>query len=161
VIALLGIATAAALTWSVSRLAGQHIGLSSAPLSVIQGLAPPRAIALDNRADSSPSDRAGDGHAAGVRGLATMRGSRMPPAPTAAASATSGTPSTSVPTTAPAIAAPAPAPPSAISAPLPATAAGSQVIAPTGGDGPSSSTVDDRHGDSGTTPGRGNNHRDD
>ncbi len=38
--ALLGIVLAAALTWSVMRLAGQHIGLSSAPVAAVRGLAP-------------------------------------------------------------------------------------------------------------------------
>lgn len=38
--ALLGLVLTAALTWSVSRLTAQHIGLSSAPVSVIKGLAP-------------------------------------------------------------------------------------------------------------------------
>ena len=42
VAALLGIAVTASLTWSVSRLAAEHIGLSSEPVSVIQALAPPR-----------------------------------------------------------------------------------------------------------------------
>jgi hypothetical protein len=40
VAAALGIVLAAALTWSASQLAGQHIGLASAPLSVQNGLAP-------------------------------------------------------------------------------------------------------------------------
>jgi len=40
-VALLGIAVTAALTWSISQLAGQRIGLSSEPLSMIHGLAPP------------------------------------------------------------------------------------------------------------------------
>lgn len=40
VAALLGIAVAAAVTWSVTNLAAQRIGLSSEPLSVIHGLAP-------------------------------------------------------------------------------------------------------------------------
>jgi cytoskeletal protein RodZ len=40
VVALLGIVVAAALTWSVTKLAAQRIGLSSEPLSVIRGLAP-------------------------------------------------------------------------------------------------------------------------
>ena len=43
VVALLGIALAAALTWSATKLAAQRIGLSSEPLSVINGLAPTRA----------------------------------------------------------------------------------------------------------------------
>jgi hypothetical protein len=40
ILAMLGIAVTAALTWSVSRLAGQRIGLQSVPVSVIHGLAP-------------------------------------------------------------------------------------------------------------------------
>ncbi len=40
--ALLGIAVAVALAWSVGRLAGQRIGLSAAPPSVVGGLAPSR-----------------------------------------------------------------------------------------------------------------------
>lgn len=39
-LALLGIILAAALTWTVMRLTGVHIGLSSAPVSVVRGLAP-------------------------------------------------------------------------------------------------------------------------
>jgi predicted ferric reductase len=39
-VALLGIAVTAALTWSVSQLAGQRIGLQAVPVSVIHGLAP-------------------------------------------------------------------------------------------------------------------------
>ena len=39
-LALLGIVFAAALTWSVMRLAGEHIGLASAPISVVHGLVP-------------------------------------------------------------------------------------------------------------------------
>jgi hypothetical protein len=38
--ALLGILASAAVAWTASRLAGQRIGLSSAPLSVSRGLAP-------------------------------------------------------------------------------------------------------------------------
>ena len=40
VLALLGVALTAALTWSIGRITGQHIGLASAPPSVIRGLAP-------------------------------------------------------------------------------------------------------------------------
>lgn len=40
VLALLGIVLAAGLTWSVMRLSGEHIGLASAPISVVRGLAP-------------------------------------------------------------------------------------------------------------------------
>ncbi len=39
-LALLGIAVAAALTWSVQKVAGERIGLASAPLSLVRGLAP-------------------------------------------------------------------------------------------------------------------------
>ena len=40
ILALLGIALAASLTWAVTRLAGEHIGLAAAPISVVHGLAP-------------------------------------------------------------------------------------------------------------------------
>jgi hypothetical protein len=40
VAALLGLAVTAALTWSVSRLTRERIGLSSEPPSVVHGLAP-------------------------------------------------------------------------------------------------------------------------
>ena len=54
--ALLGIAVTAALTWSVSQLAGQRIGLSSQPLSVIHGLAQAHAAPTpDPSAASSPA----------------------------------------------------------------------------------------------------------
>ena len=42
VVALLGIVACAAVAWTASRLAGQRIGLSSAPLSAVDGLAPDR-----------------------------------------------------------------------------------------------------------------------
>lgn len=38
--ALLGIVASAAVAWAASQLAGQRIGLSSAPPSVVRGLAP-------------------------------------------------------------------------------------------------------------------------
>lgn len=41
-VALLGLAAPAALTFSITRLTGQHIGLTAQPLSVIKGLAPAR-----------------------------------------------------------------------------------------------------------------------
>ncbi|HLY47702.1 MAG TPA: hypothetical protein VKR21_00765 [Solirubrobacteraceae bacterium] len=41
----LGIAFSAAVAWSATRLASQHIGLSNEPLSVAAGLAPARATA--------------------------------------------------------------------------------------------------------------------
>ena len=40
--ALLGIVASAAVAWTASQLAGQRIGLSSAPPSVVRGLAPAR-----------------------------------------------------------------------------------------------------------------------
>jgi hypothetical protein len=43
--ALLGIVCAAAIAWSASLLAGQHIGLSSVPLSAVGRLAPAAARA--------------------------------------------------------------------------------------------------------------------
>ncbi|MDE3131643.1 MAG: hypothetical protein KGL16_10870, partial [Acidobacteriota bacterium] len=39
-LALFGIVLAAGLSWSVVRLSGVHIGLASAPISVVRGLAP-------------------------------------------------------------------------------------------------------------------------
>lgn len=41
-VALAGIVVTAALTWSVQRLTGERIGLSSTPPTVIRGLAPAR-----------------------------------------------------------------------------------------------------------------------
>jgi hypothetical protein len=38
--ALLGIVATAVIAWSISQVTGQHIGLASAPLSVVRGLAP-------------------------------------------------------------------------------------------------------------------------
>jgi hypothetical protein len=63
VAAVLGIAMTAALTWSVSRLAAEHIGLSSEPVSVIQGLAPPRReahagpVASNEHSSTTPARR--------------------------------------------------------------------------------------------------------
>ena len=39
--AAMGIFASAAVAWAASQLAGQRIGLSSAPPSVVRGLAPP------------------------------------------------------------------------------------------------------------------------
>jgi hypothetical protein len=60
VAALLGIVLTAALTWSISRLAAQHIGLASAPLSVMHGLAPPPGTRVDPP-QPPPTDRGGAG----------------------------------------------------------------------------------------------------
>jgi hypothetical protein len=59
VLALLGVALTVALTWSIGRITGQHIGLAAAPPSVIRGLAPSSA-AHTERPDSEPRPRAGD-----------------------------------------------------------------------------------------------------
>jgi uncharacterized membrane protein YgcG len=50
--ALMGIVVTAVLAWSGSQLAGQHIGLSSEPLSVATGLAPSRLEDIDRPAVS-------------------------------------------------------------------------------------------------------------
>lgn len=98
--ALLGIAVTAALTWSVSRLSGQRIGLSSQPLSVIRALAPPptddrAASPLTNRAQSpeapaltGPSTASTTPRLAlpGTRGRATARGTQAQTGPGAGAS---------------------------------------------------------------------------
>ena len=58
--ALLGIAVTAGLTWSVSRLTTQRIGLSSQPPSVIRGLAPAPPVRRSAASSSAPrgeSDR--------------------------------------------------------------------------------------------------------
>ena len=47
--ALLGLVVTAALTWSVSRLTAQRIGLSSQPVSVVSQLAPPPADVSSQR----------------------------------------------------------------------------------------------------------------
>lgn len=44
VAALLGLAVTAAMTWSVSRLTREHIGLSAEPRTLLNGLAPPSAL---------------------------------------------------------------------------------------------------------------------
>jgi uncharacterized membrane protein YgcG len=56
--ALLGLVLTAAVTWAASQLASQHIGLSSEPLSVANGLAPrttpTRAPTTPTRAPTTP-----------------------------------------------------------------------------------------------------------
>jgi hypothetical protein len=42
--ALLGIVATAAVAWAASQLTGQHVGLSSEPLSVVTGLAPATSV---------------------------------------------------------------------------------------------------------------------
>jgi hypothetical protein len=60
VAALLGIVLTAGLTWSISRLAAQHIGLASQPLYVVHGLAPPPGTRVD-QPKPPPTDRGGAG----------------------------------------------------------------------------------------------------
>jgi uncharacterized membrane protein YgcG len=91
-IALLGIAASAALAWSASQLASQRIGLSSAPLSVAAGLAPP----------ASPRKQAVPHHG---QGRSQTRPSKTP----GVAPASTVSPATTVPS-APALAVTAPAP---------------------------------------------------
>jgi len=143
--AMLGIAVTAALTWSVSRLAGQRIGLSSEPASVIHGLAPPRPTkhqktTITRHLRSSP--RAGSAHAA-----TTDAASPAPPA------THTGTAASSAPITA------------APSGPGPVTSS-VQAAAPPGGQsasggGTRSSLGGDHRGDSAGGAAGSGSHRDD
>lgn len=105
-VALLGIVVTAALTWSVSRLAAQHIGLSSAPPSAIRGLAPPRpeATAPHTTEDSRPG-RPRSSRSSADGSPATVVTSAMPtptvPTSTAPTPAPAGTASPSPPAGAP------------------------------------------------------------
>jgi hypothetical protein len=60
VAALLGIVLTVGLTWSIGRLAGQHIGLASEPLSVVRRLAPPPSTGVD-QPKRAGTDRLGGG----------------------------------------------------------------------------------------------------
>lgn len=133
VAALLGIAVTAALTWSVSRLAGQRIGLSSEPLSVIQGLAPPRPAPVDKDPQSG-SPRPARRSSAGTSTVA---------APTAGVGATSGSPASplALPTTS------APVAPAG-STQTPAAPKATAAVASSGG-GSRPSGESDHHDDSG------------
>lgn len=77
--AVLGIACAAAVAWTAGQLAGQHIGLSSEPLAVAQGLAP-------THEESRTVRRRNEHRLAGRQRPTQIR--RQAPAPTT--SATSG-----------------------------------------------------------------------
>ena len=90
VAALLGLAVTAAMTWSVSRLTREHIGLSAEPRTMLNGLAPPRAL---------PPGR--DTGAGAGRTTATSRPARRPSA---------GAGSAPVSPVAPSVATPIPAP---------------------------------------------------
>jgi uncharacterized membrane protein YgcG len=142
VVALLGIALTAALTWSIGRLAGQHIGLASAPLSVIHGLAP---------ASPAPAERpqAESGHRPVHRREMTIHGSTSTAAAVALPTAAPSAP------VAPVTQPPAAAPPTTVtvnqasSAPKRSPARGSSV----GGDGRDGSG--DSGGGSGSSGGPG------
>jgi hypothetical protein len=105
--ALLGIAVTAALTWSVSQLSSQRIGLSSQPLSVIRGLAPP------------PND---DRAAGALRSRTEPAEARAPTRPSAATTS----PRPTLPVT------PAPAVTPSTSAPAAAASGTSRAAAPVG-----------------------------
>lgn len=95
VVALAGIVVTAALTWSVQRLTGERIGLSSTPPTVIRGLAPARPRASHSRPasdrGSSSSTGAAKPSAAGAgAGTATASGGSAPAS--ASSSAPAATP---------------------------------------------------------------------
>jgi hypothetical protein len=110
VAAMLGIAITAALTWSVSLLAGQRIGLSSEPLSLIHGLAPPRPTQPQKTTTSrhlrssseAGSAQAAPTHAAAPASLAPHAGTPASPPPVTAASSGPGPVASSVQAAAPA-----------------------------------------------------------
>lgn len=94
-LAVLGIAMSAAIAWSASRLASQRIGLSSAPVSVTAGLAPPPPAARQPSTErkrakpshSTPAAGSGSGspRAVGVpsQSAGTQSTPYVPPAPMA------------------------------------------------------------------------------
>jgi hypothetical protein len=137
VAAAFGIALAAVITWSASQIAGQKIGLASAPLSVQHGLAP------DTRS-TRPVNR-----------HQIARHPARRPAPAATAPPTATTPSAPATAAAPAAgatstatgAAPTPAVPSAPSVAHTATAAQPQAAAHGGGDGSGDSSGGGNHRD--------------
>ena len=107
-VALLGIVVTAALTWSVSRLATQHIGLSSAPPSAIRGLVPPPPQATPpRRAEDSRPGRPPSSQSSAESGPATV---------------VTSTTTTTTPTITPT---PTPTPTASPSPPVAATASGS------------------------------------
>ena len=81
VAAVLGIVVSAALAWTASQLAGQRVGLSSEPLSVATGLAPPVHTAAPHirprRGDDRPARRAAP---AGTTTTTTVTLPTSPPA---------------------------------------------------------------------------------
>jgi len=60
---LLGIALTAVITWEASRLASQHIGLASQPLSVTRQLAPPAPARTVTHSPSAASHHQPSAHA--------------------------------------------------------------------------------------------------
>ena len=76
VVALLWVALAAALTMFVSRLAAQRIGLASEPLSMLGGLAPPRAGPHDR--DAPGTHERGESSAASAHSGAAARSNGAP-----------------------------------------------------------------------------------
>jgi hypothetical protein len=143
--ALLGLAVTVALTWSVSVLAGQHIGLSSAPPSVIQGLAPPAPKPADGGADEQPTSTVvlhpRPARPARATGSTTSR--KATPSPAAAASETTVGPP------------PGPAVPSGGSLAPSSTAVAPTTATSTGRSSQAGGGGGDRHDDSGGGGGAG------
>ena len=95
--ALLSLAVTAALTWSVGRLTAQRIGLSSQPVSVVNGLAPPPADASSQR-PSEPAEKS-PATAPTPRSDTTTGGATLPQ-PTGPAQGAPPTPTSAGPTSA-------------------------------------------------------------
>lgn len=112
-IALLGLAVPAVLTWSITQLTGQHIGLAAQPLSVVRSLAPA------GRDSATVSESPGlTLHPRPGRGRHRHRASSLPPAADpratppsapAAVASTPGVPALSPPVSSGSTAPPAPA----------------------------------------------------
>lgn len=96
--ALLGLAVTAALTWSVSRLTAQRIGLSSQPVSVVNGMAPPPADVSPQRPSEQAEKSPPAAHTS--RSATTTTGGATLPQPTRPAPAASPTPRSAGPTAA-------------------------------------------------------------
>lgn len=148
VAALLGIAVTAALTWSISQLTGQRIGLSSEPLSMIQGLAPPHPTG--RQTTTRPALRSAPGPGA----TSSTPGRVVSPAPAAPASAASAAPATVPAAPAAAPSTPGPVVPSVV----PGAQAGGQSSSSGGVPGLSGG---DHRDDSGAPSGRPHSQRDD
>lgn len=126
VTAFAGIAVTAGLTWSVQRLAGQHIGLSSAPPTVIRGLAPPS----DPRAPAAVlPEPAGRGDPAGTATGPRRAGTRSGPSAGAGSSSAAAPGSSTAPGPSPV----APGPSPAVGRPSPAAGGGADPGESSGG----------------------------